>query len=173
MPDEASPGSDARPGVDPSSSRLTFEERLEKALAAHLEEFNTRFASPNRPQGKPTGLKAIPATAKGDEVEVRLGRKLTSMLATMALIRANRRRATAIDTTDFEAAFDDLINPDPRPKWLDVLADVATLLGGGFLGYAINVMTGDHPAIPLIAATLLSGLSLGIGAMVIKSKKLR
>ena len=49
---------------------------------------------------------------------------------------------------------------------------MATLFGGGFLGYAINILTGDKPSAALIVATMLAGLLLGIGAIVIKSRKL-
>ena len=174
MPDEVSPESKGQRGDNADPPRPSFEERLDKALEAILSGAvpTATPVSPSRPTGKPIGLKAIPATVKGDEVANRLSLKLEGMLGTTALIRANRRRATAIDTTDYEAAFDDLVNPNPRPKWLDVLADIATLFGGGFLGYAINVMTGEKPDITKISITLLAGLLLGIGAIVIKSKKI-
>ena len=64
------------------------------------------------------------------------------------------------------------MSPNLRSKRLDVLADVGTLSSGGFLGYAINIMTGEKPSPALVVATLLGGLLLGVGSIVIKSKKL-
>ncbi len=170
MPDEGMPGE--RPS-DPHRPAGDGESRKNNAW----DWLKAKYGK-EQIWAKPGSLAAstpasLERTGKGEVVREGLRKKLAEMLDSTALTRANRRRATAIDTTDFEAAFDDLVNPDPRPKWLDVLADVATLFGGGFLGYAINIMTGDAPDLRMIVGMMLSGLILGIGAIVIKNKKIR
>lgn len=91
--------------------------------------------------------------------------KIASMLYGEALKRANRRRATFIDATDLEHAFDEVVNPILRPGWLDVIADLCNFAGGAFTGYAINILTNDKPdytrfALAGVAGVLLCGVAV-------------
>ena len=67
------------------------------------------------------------------------------MVNAVALTEANRRRATAIDSTDYEKAFDLIAGPAKRENAVAIVADVATAAGTGLMGYAINVYTGSAP----------------------------
>jgi hypothetical protein len=72
-------------------------------------------------------------------------------------LRANRRRTTAIDRVDFEAAFDDLVNPALRSKRLAFIGDVCGIFGAGFLGYSLNIDTGSASPHQIGHIAILSG----------------
>ncbi len=84
------------------------------------------------------------------------------MLDTAAILRANRRRATAIDRVDFEAAFDDVVNPFPRPKRLALIGDLCGIFGAGFVGYSINIYTGSGSPAQVGHIAIAAGLMLSV-----------
>jgi hypothetical protein len=84
------------------------------------------------------------------------------MVEAAAQLRANRRRATAIDRVDLEAAFDDIVNPAPRPKRLALIGDVCGIFGAGFIGYSINIYTGSGPVHLVGHIAILSGAILSV-----------
>ncbi len=81
------------------------------------------------------------------------------MLSSEALVRGHRRRASALDVTDFEAAFDDLVNPRQRPWWVDCVVDCGLFFGGGFVGAGTNIVTGG-------GSYATGGLVIGAGVFV-------
>ena len=93
---------------------------------------------------KPVESKAPspPTTEAGKKVVDQVRRKLVEMVNAAALTEADRRRATAIDATDYEAAFDRIAGPAKREHAVAIVADVAGAIGTGLIGYAINVYTG-------------------------------
>jgi hypothetical protein len=99
-----------------------------------------------------------------------LHEKLFGMLSSAALVRGHKRRASALDVTDFEAAFDDLINPRSRPAWMDCAADIGLLLGGGFVGAGTNILTASGERAQGWIA-VLAGAFVGIFCIVIKYVK--
>ena len=106
-------------------------------------------------------------TDQGKARAEQLRGQLARCLDAMAKTRGLRRRASALDVTDFEAAHDDLVNPAPRPRELDIIADVLGYVGAAFLGYAINIWTGSGPEFAKghlagIAAFVLSGAAIAI-----------
>lgn len=82
-------------------------------------------------------------TPKAEAAQEDLRKKLFNMLSAEALVRGHKRRASALDVTDYEAAFDDLLNPPTHPRWMDCAADIGLLLGGGFIGAGTNILTGS------------------------------
>ena len=98
--------------------------------------------------------------------------RFREMLGMSATIRGRRPRANALDVTDFEAAFDDLLNPSPRPRWLEVLLDVGVLIAGGFIGYAINILTGQSPDHDKVWLSLTAGGLIGVLSTTLKHIKL-
>ena len=94
--------------------------------------------------------------------------KLVRMIDAAALMRAERRRATAIDQVDYEAAFDDIVNPVPRPKRLDLIGDVCGIFGAGFIGYSINIYTGPGPSYRDGHIAILSGAILSVAGICLK-----
>jgi hypothetical protein len=81
-------------------------------------------------------------------------------------MRGNRRRASALDVTDFEAAFDDLVNPPARPLWLDITAQIGMVVGGAFIGFGTSVLAGSTAQqigwFPLISGSLVAVASIVI-----------
>ena len=90
------------------------------------------------------------------------------MIDSAALMRAKRRRATAIDRVDYEAAFDDVVNPSPRPKRLALIGDVCGIFGAGFVGYSINVDTGSGTVTQVGHVALLAGAVLSLAGVCLK-----
>lgn len=89
------------------------------------------------------------------------------MLSESAHVRGRKRRASMLDQTDFEAAFDDIVSPRQRPLWFSLMADLGVLLAGILIAYAINVLTGTPAAtaawlIPLIAGIFVTAFCLAI-----------
>jgi hypothetical protein len=81
----------------------------------------------------------VPTAVDAAQVAKDLRATLIGMIDAVALMRANRRRATAIDRVDFEADFDDLVNPSLRSKRLALIGDVCGIFGAGSIGYSINI----------------------------------
>jgi hypothetical protein len=122
-----------------------------------------------RRQRKPVEPKTqeLPTTEASEKVADRLRRKLIEMVNAAALTEANRRRATAIDATDYEAGFDLIAGPRKRENAVAIVADVVGAIGTGLIGYAINVYTSavsdmsrGHLAIFGGAAPLTAGIVL-------------
>ena len=114
-----------------------------------------------------TTTELISTIEQAEEFAESIRGQLVAMINSAALMRANRRRATAIDRVDFEAAYDDLVNATPRPKSLALLGDVCGAFGAGFIGYSINIYTGPGSAhqaghIAILAGLVLSVLGIGM-----------
>jgi hypothetical protein len=121
---------------------------------------------PRRPaELKPSGL---PSTQAGKRVADQLRRKLIEMVDAAALTEANRRRATALDATDYEAGFDRIAGPARRENIVVIVADLAGAVGTGLLGYAINVYTGATPDISKGHLTMIGGVALVTASIVLK-----
>jgi len=118
------------------------------------------IAGPKRKSRKTNSPHSMQISAAGRSLAKDLRDALTSMLDDDALIRALRRRGTTIDTKDYEQAYDDLVNPIPHPNRLHVIADLCNVMGGVFLGYAINVLTNDRPDYTRIGLAGLAGVFL-------------
>ncbi len=99
---------------------------------------------------RPAELKSpgLPCTQAGDKVADHFRQKLIEMVDAAALTEANRRRATALDATDYEAGFDRIAGPSRRENVVIIVADSAGAVGTGLIGYAINVYTGLRRTIP-------------------------
>ncbi len=108
------------------------------------------------------------STVQGEQAGKQFRSKLAAMIDAAALMRANRRRATAIDRVDFEAAFDDLVNPSPRPRRLALIGDVCGIFGAGFVGYSINIYTGSGSPHQVGHIAILSGLILSVAGACLK-----
>jgi hypothetical protein len=104
----------------------------------------------------------MPISVDANQVAKKLRIKLIAMLDAAALMRANRRRATAIDRVDFEAAFDDLISPALRLKRLALIGDICGIFGAGFIGYSINIYTGTGSVQQMGHLAILAGLILSV-----------
>ena len=124
-----------------------------------------------RRRKKPTEPEPLPSTVAGRKREDVLGGMMASMLHRSAQIRANRRRAPEVDSTDYERAYDDIVNPIPRPRRLNAVADLSNFVGGAFLGYAINVLTNDRPDYTRFGLAGLAGVFLGGVAVALKNLK--
>lgn len=99
------------------------------------------------------------AGAAGPAAE-NLKSKLSDMLAAGALVRAHKRRASALDVTDYEAAYDDLVNPRPRPIWVEILTDIGVGLGGIIAGIGVSDLhTSGEGWLVLIAGIFVVGIS--------------
>jgi hypothetical protein len=107
----------------------------------------------------------LPMTGAAETMFEQLNAKLSDMVVAAALTEANRRSATPIDTPDFQAGYDRVVNPSRRRITLEIITDFAVAFGGALIGYAGNVSY-DGPAdrsaghIALLAGTFL--LATGI-----------
>jgi hypothetical protein len=128
------------------------------------------FVRVSRPRATP--VIDLPYTEAGQTASEGLRKKLFAMLSSAALMRGNRRRASALDVTDFEAAFDDLVNPPARPLWLDVAAQIGMVIGGGFIGFGTSVLAGgmgrENGWIPVISGSLVA-----IASVIVQHIKLK
>ena len=111
---------------------------------------------------------ALPGTEMGERVADQVQRKLIEMVNAVALTEANRRRATAIDATDYEKAFDLIAGPAKRENAVAIVADVATAAGTGLIGYAINVYTGSAPERTHGHLAMIGGILLLVLGIVLK-----
>jgi hypothetical protein len=112
------------------------DERVPSAISPEVEEKPRR--KPRKPsEPKPQGL---PTTEAGEKVADGLRRKLVEMVDAAALTEANRRRATAIDATDYEAGFDRIAGPAKLVTTVAIVADAAGAIGTGLTGYYINIL---------------------------------
>lgn len=110
----------------------------------------------------------LKTTRQAEKFAKLLRLKLIAMVDAAALMRANRRRATIIDQRDFEAAFDDVVNPVPRPKRLALIGDVCGIFGAGFVGYSINIYTGSGSAHQVGHVAILAGVVLSVAGACLK-----
>jgi hypothetical protein len=110
----------------------------------------------------------ITATEQADQFAEELRIKLVGMLDAAAILRADRRRATALDRVDFEAAFDDVVNPVSRLSRLALIGDVCGIFGAGFIGYSINVYTGPGSPHQTGHIAILAGLILSVAGACLK-----
>lgn len=110
----------------------------------------------------------IETTGQAEKVAKDLRNKLVEMIDAAALLRANRRRATAIDRVDFESAFDDMVNPAPRPKRFALIGDVCGIFGAGFIGYSINIYTGSGAVHQAGHIAILAGVILSVAGACLK-----
>jgi hypothetical protein len=110
----------------------------------------------------------LPLTRAAESASERFRKDLFSMLASAADARGKQRRATELDATDFEAAFDKLVNPRSHPVWIDVVADAGLLLAGLFCGIGSNVLTGNPPNAFGGLICIGAGLFVGLFCVVIK-----
>ncbi len=152
-------------GTKPGDVRATPDEAVRRFARSPRAQPAGSPDMTHRPRSEP---KALPTTKKGREVARALRKRLTEMLDAAAQVNANRRRATAIDTTDFEAAFDDAVNPFPRPRRLDLVADLCAAVGAGFVGYSINIYTGDGRSYLPAHIAMIAGLVLSLVGVAIK-----
>lgn len=53
----------------------------------------------------------------------------------------HRRSASEVDVKDYLDAYDRLVNPGRRPFLIGILTDAATMLGGGLIGFGVNLAT--------------------------------
>jgi hypothetical protein len=104
----------------------------------------------------------IPISGQAEIAVEEIRVKLVGMVELAAQLRANRRRATAIDRVDFEAAFDDVVNPIPRPKRVALIGDVCGIFGAGFVGYSINIYTGSGSSYQLGHLAILAGAGFSV-----------
>ena len=128
---------------------------------------------PKRKFGKraaPKPSTTLPTTEAGEKVADQLQRKLIDMLNATALTEANRRRATAIDTTDYEAGFGLIAGPPKKNKVVAIVADVIGAIGAALIGYATSVYTGGTKSDYYIHAhiAILSGIALLSASIVLK-----
>lgn len=120
------------------------------AETAREEGLDTRPVQPSRPRAKSKRPKRggspskLPLTVAAEIESEILRKKLFGLLTLESHVRGNRRRASALDVTDFQAAYDDLVNPRPRPVWIDVMGDAGLMLGGLFGGVGTNILTSDR-----------------------------
>jgi len=56
-----------------------------------------------------------------------------------------RRRATVLDTVDYERGFEQIANPWRRQRVIGIIADVAGAFGAGAIGYGTNIFTAELP----------------------------
>lgn len=127
--------------------------------------------TPERVRGWPGGTRKsreLPLTAGGKIARDRLRSRLNDMHSKAALVRAHRRRATAQDTTDFDAAFDELVNPQGRPIWVNATADAMVILASFFIGYGTNIATGDDSNAGRGWLAILPGILLAVFATVVR-----
>jgi hypothetical protein len=118
---------------------------------------------------RPPGSGEIPtATEKADQAAEELRNKLIGMLDLAAIQRADRRRATATDQVDFEAGFDDVVNPISRLSRLALIGDVCGIFGAGFIGYSINIYTGSGTPHQTGHIAILAGLILSVAGASLK-----
>lgn len=120
---------------------------------------------PKRRSPKPQGL---PTTEAGEKVADQLKRKLVEMVDAAALTEANRRRATAIDTTDCEAGFDRIAGPKKQETAIAIIADVANTIGSGLIGYSINIYTGSRQDFLGGHLAMVGGVALGLTSIILK-----
>ena len=112
--------------------------------------------------------RTLPTTEAGEKVADQVRGKLIEMINAAALTEANRRRATAIDSTDFEKGFDLIAGPAKRQHAVAIVADVAQAIGTGLIGYAINVYTGTEPNKIHGHLAMIGGIALLAVGIVIK-----
>src|SRR4051794_7824192 len=65
------------------------------------------------------GQDNLPETRAGRDAHEKNRKALCETLMHSAQVHGRRRRATELDCTDFEAAYDGIVKPQPRPAWLD------------------------------------------------------
>jgi hypothetical protein len=146
------PGAPPPPPVAPPQVEQTVDEKpLQKP----------RKPAASRSQGLPT-------TEAGEKVAARLQRKLNEMVDAAALAEANRRRATAIDATDCEAGFDRIVGPKKQEAAIVIVADIASAIGSGLIGYAINIYTGSGQDLLPGHLAMLGGAALVVFSIVLK-----
>ena len=112
--------------------------------------------------------KLIATIEEAEEYAESIRVELAAMVDSAALMRARRRRATAIDRVDYEAAFDDVVRATPRPTQLALIGDVCGVFGAGFIGYSINIYTGPASAHPIGHIAILAGLVLSVAGICMK-----
>lgn len=68
------------------------------------------------------------------------------MLDSLAQVEARRRRASSVDSPDYEKAWEHLVTSTKAHRARSILLDCMGLIGGSLIAYAINVMTGSGDA---------------------------
>jgi hypothetical protein len=126
---------------------------------ARRQASSGRSAEPKEP---------IATTELAEEFAEGLRVELVDMIDAAALMRAKRRRATGIDRVDYEVAFDDIVNPVPRPKRVALLGDVCGIIGAGFVGYSINIYTGSGTVAQIGHVAMLAGAILSVAGVLLK-----
>jgi hypothetical protein len=140
------------------------DEQVPSAISPKVEE------KPRRKPRKPSEPKSqgLPTTEAGEKVADGLRRKLVEMVDAAALTEANRRRATAIDATDYEAGFDRIAGPAKPVTTVAIVADATGAIGTGSIGYSINIYTENGPDFTKGHLAMLSGCALLIISVVLK-----
>ncbi len=123
--------------------------------------------------GVPSEPRELPRTEVGESTFQDLGGRLVQMLNRAALLRAHRRRATAQDRTDLEAAFDDMVHPATRPVWVDALCDAFLATASLFVGVGTNIATGSGPDASAGWKIVAPSFALGLFAILIRYVKPR
>jgi hypothetical protein len=116
----------------------------------------------------PAAEAVIETTGEAEKVAKELRDNLVEMIDSAALMKAKRRRATAIDQVDYQAAYDDLVNPVPRPKRLALIGDVCGIFGAGFIGYPTNIYMGPSSAHQVGHVAILAGAILSVAGACLK-----
>jgi len=115
---------------------------------------------------------ALERTAAGENEHARLIVVLTNMLHLAALVEANRRRASSIDTTDIQTAYDHVVSSYKTPKLQFIIFEIFGLVGGAFIGVAINIMTGGSADWSKAYLSLAAGIPLAAIGVVFKYAKI-
>lgn len=153
-------------GSEPDALLPEGQESLPTPVAPEVEEKPKRRTSRKPVEPKPNTT--LPTTEAGEKAADQVQRKLIEMVNAAALTEANRRRATAIDATDYEAGFDLIAGPSKRENAVAIVADVAGAIGTGLIGYAINVYTGASPDRSNGHLALIGGVTLLVTGIVLK-----
>ena len=111
----------------------------------------------------------LPTTVAGEKTADQVRRKIVAIIDAAALLAASRRRATAIDTPDYESGFDQIAHPPRREKVVALLADIANAVGAGLIGYAINIYTGDSASWTPGHIATIAGFTLSFIGIVLKT----
>lgn len=106
--------------------------------------------------------KKIPDGAAGRASRDKLQQKLAEMLAEQAQIHARRRTASEVDTREYERAYDNLVDQQSHPPWLNATIEIVQTAAGVAIGLAIeSIRNGSGIAwLALATAVLLAATAI-------------
>ena len=112
-------------------------------------------------------LPKLETTAAGSDESANMLAVFGEMLTRCSEVAARKRRAAAVDETDFRQAWDQIVSNERKNLARNIVVDFLLLFAGGIIAFGINVWTGDGDS-GVVAATIVSGSVLTLVLLMLK-----